>query len=158
MILSYVVSAESCTLCFPHAPFYDTSGTMLTILMMLKLLTMLSLSNSCFFFFSFLFYKENGGNGSKRVVVVIILYLPWICALFHSAADLLVCKWIATKEESDDNDLIEVWRQEKNKQAEQREKRKESYNKRSDYVKDCGGKHEDGSSPLLMSHKSAWYE
>lgn len=35
MILSYVVSAESCTLCFPDAPFYDTRGMMLTILMML---------------------------------------------------------------------------------------------------------------------------
>ena len=32
------------------------------------------------------------------------------------------------------------------------------FNSRSGYVKGCGAKHEDGSSPLLMSHKSAWYE
>lgn len=29
------------------------------------------------------------------------------------------------------------------------------YNSRSDCVKGCGAKHEDGSSPLLMNHKSA---
>lgn len=29
------------------------------------------------------------------------------------------------------------------------------YNSKSDCVKGCGAKHEDGSSPLLMSHKSA---
>lgn len=44
------------------------------------------------------------------------------------------------------------WRDDK--PARQREKFK-SRSERSEYVKGCGGKHEDDSSPLLMSHKSA---
>lgn len=115
-------------------------GTMLTILMMLAGTISSGVTEKQ------LVFKKSAVMVVRGGAAVIILYLRWIVRFALPSSRP---RWAI---------LLRCGGKTKTSSSKKGRRESSSYNKRSDYVKDCGGKHDDGSSPLLMTHKSARYE